>query len=98
MSDEEEWWKENAEEYANRLDSLREGMDRIWNEGCYLTDEFNLTFNDVSLIMCEQGRQFKKLEIQEIEGISSYDDDDDDDDDDYYDDDEDDDEGESWKD
>ena len=87
----EDWWKENAENYTNRLDSLREGMDRVWNEGCYLSDEFNLSFNDVGLILCEQGEQIKKLELQEIEGMSSFDDDDEEEED------EEDDEGDAWK-
>ena len=85
MSDEEEWWKENAEEnYSNRLESMQEGLNRLWNEACYLTDEYKLNFSDVAMILEKTKQDIIELELIELgEEEGDYDDDD---------------EGESWKD
>ena len=67
MDDEAEWWKEDQEEYDTRLDSMRIGINRLWNEVCYLTDEHKLSFSDVGTLLMMCYNDAILLEIQELE-------------------------------
>jgi|TARA_Y100000310_G_scaffold343913_1_gene453894 hypothetical protein len=75
--EEDEWWQEEAEQYSTRVQSMQEGLNRLWNEACYLTDEYKLTFSDVAMILEKTRLDIIELEIQEIEGIQDYDEEDD---------------------
>lgn len=65
--EDEEWWKEDQEEYDTRLESMRIGLNRLWNEVCYLTDEHKLSFSDVGTLLMMCYNDAILLEIQELE-------------------------------
>lgn len=86
MQDEAEWWKEDQDDYDTRLESMRIGLNRLWNEVCYLTDEHKLNFSDVGTLLMMCYNDAILLEIQELE--ETEEDNEPEEDDDYDDDDE----------